>query len=79
MHESNLIVDLCEFFKNCLLLSTIFTFFLCRQSAKPCAVPRSNNNLLETFFYCRAHDDRVYLEQYSVLRELSARDEVECA
>ena len=31
------------------------------------------------FFYCRAHDDRVYLEQYSVLRELSARDEVECA
>ena len=34
---------------------------------------------INSFSYCRAHDDRVYLEQYSVLRELSTRDEVECA
>ena len=29
--------------------------------------------------YCELHDDRVFLEPGSVLRELSARDEVECA
>ena len=36
-------------------------------------------SVFSVFSYCRAHDDRVPLEQYRVLRELSARDEVECA
>ena len=42
-------------------------------------VKYSLEQIWQKILYCRAHDDRVYLEQYSVLRELSARDEVECA
>ena len=38
------------------------------------------NSLGRTFkYYCESHDDRVFLEPGSVLRELRTRDEVQCS